>query len=66
MWRHRFIVGKWVWELPGGYIDDGQDGAAAAVAVRAARLATDPATAEPVVKFRTTRRPGTRADRLKS
>lgn len=29
--RHRFIVGKWVWELPGGYADDGEDGAAAAI-----------------------------------
>lgn len=31
MWRHRFIIDEWVWELPGGYIDDGEDGAAAAV-----------------------------------
>jgi 8-oxo-dGTP pyrophosphatase MutT (NUDIX family) len=21
MWRHRFIVRRWVWELPGGYLD---------------------------------------------
>jgi 8-oxo-dGTP pyrophosphatase MutT (NUDIX family) len=30
-WRHRFIIGKWVWELPGGYVDNGEDGATAAV-----------------------------------
>ena len=23
MRRHRFIVNRWVWELPGGYVDDG-------------------------------------------
>jgi hypothetical protein len=26
MRRHRFIVDRWVWELPGGYVDDGEDG----------------------------------------
>jgi 8-oxo-dGTP pyrophosphatase MutT (NUDIX family) len=25
MWRHRFIVGRWVWELPGGYLDPDED-----------------------------------------
>jgi 8-oxo-dGTP pyrophosphatase MutT (NUDIX family) len=30
-WRHRFIVGTWVWELPGGYVDDDEDGDVAAV-----------------------------------
>ena len=30
MWRHRFIVDRWVWELPGGYVDQAEDAAAAA------------------------------------
>jgi 8-oxo-dGTP pyrophosphatase MutT (NUDIX family) len=30
MWRHRFIIDRWVWELPGGYLDSGEDPAVAA------------------------------------
>ena len=30
MRRHRFIVDRWVWELPGGYVDEGEEPAAAA------------------------------------
>jgi 8-oxo-dGTP pyrophosphatase MutT (NUDIX family) len=30
MRRHRFIVDRWVWELPGGYVDDGEGPAVAA------------------------------------
>ena len=30
MRRHRFIVDRWVWELPGGYVDDGEAPADAA------------------------------------
>jgi 8-oxo-dGTP pyrophosphatase MutT (NUDIX family) len=30
MRRHRFIVDRWVWELPGGYVDDGEEPAEAA------------------------------------
>jgi 8-oxo-dGTP pyrophosphatase MutT (NUDIX family) len=30
IWRHRFIVDQWDWEVPGGYSDPGEDGAAAA------------------------------------
>ncbi len=25
MWRHRFVIDRWVWELPGGYVDDEED-----------------------------------------
>ncbi|WP_344115878.1 NUDIX domain-containing protein [Kribbella alba] len=30
MWRHRFIINRWVWELPGGYVDPDEDPAATA------------------------------------
>ncbi|MGW5360611.1 NUDIX domain-containing protein [Actinopolymorpha pittospori] len=30
MFRHRFIIDRWVWELPGGYVDDAEDVATAA------------------------------------
>ena len=30
MWRHRFIIDRWCWELPGGYVDEGEDAAEAA------------------------------------
>lgn len=30
MWRHRFIIDRWVWELPGGYVDPGEDPSATA------------------------------------
>jgi 8-oxo-dGTP pyrophosphatase MutT (NUDIX family) len=30
MWRHRFIIDRWVWELPGGYLDTDEDPAACA------------------------------------
>lgn len=30
MYRHRFIVDRWVWELPGGYVDGTEDVVAAA------------------------------------
>jgi 8-oxo-dGTP pyrophosphatase MutT (NUDIX family) len=30
MRRHRFIIDRWVWELPGGYVDSDEDPAVAA------------------------------------
>ncbi|TYK46849.1 NUDIX hydrolase [Actinomadura decatromicini] len=31
IWRHRFIIDRWDWEVPGGYADPGEDPAATAV-----------------------------------
>jgi 8-oxo-dGTP pyrophosphatase MutT (NUDIX family) len=25
MWRHRFIIDRWVWELPGCYVEPGEE-----------------------------------------
>lgn len=25
IWRHRFIIDRWEWEVPGGYVDAGED-----------------------------------------
>jgi 8-oxo-dGDP phosphatase len=30
MWRHRFVIDRWVWELPGGYVDEDEDPAVTA------------------------------------
>jgi 8-oxo-dGDP phosphatase len=30
VWRHRFIIDRWVWELPGGYVDPAEDAAVTA------------------------------------
>jgi 8-oxo-dGTP pyrophosphatase MutT (NUDIX family) len=30
IWRHRFIIDQWNWEVPGGYADAGEDGLVAA------------------------------------
>jgi 8-oxo-dGTP pyrophosphatase MutT (NUDIX family) len=30
IWRHRFIIDRWVWELPGGYVNPDEDPAVTA------------------------------------
>lgn len=53
--RHRFILGNSVWELPGGYLDEGDDGPEdpAACAAREAEEETGwrPTTVEHLVTF---------------
>ena len=49
--RHRFIVDRWVWELPGGYVDDGEDGPAAAIREAEEETGWRPKSARFVLSF---------------
>jgi 8-oxo-dGDP phosphatase len=44
MWRYRFIIDRWVWEMPGGYVDQAEDPTAAAAAAAAAAREVEEAT----------------------
>lgn len=51
MRRHRFISDLWVWELPGGYIDEGEDPAACAAREAEEETGWRPATVEHLASF---------------
>ncbi|MFJ8578509.1 NUDIX hydrolase [Micromonospora sp. NPDC093277] len=51
MWRHRFILDRWVWELPGGYLDHGEDPAICAAREVEEETGWRPRAIEPLVTF---------------
>jgi 8-oxo-dGTP pyrophosphatase MutT (NUDIX family) len=51
MWRHRFILDRWVWELPGGYIDSEEDPAVCAAREVEEETGWRPHAMEPLVTF---------------
>ena len=51
IWRHRFILDRWVWELPGGYIDPGEDGPVAAAREVEEETGYRPGPVEHIVTF---------------
>jgi ADP-ribose pyrophosphatase len=51
MWRHRFIIDRWVWELPGGYVDEAEDPAVTAAREVEEETGWRPRSVEPLVSF---------------
>ena len=50
-YRHRFIIDRWVWELPGGYVDDEEDPVIAASREVEEETGWRPRSIEPLVSF---------------
>ncbi|MBO4206303.1 NUDIX hydrolase [Micromonospora echinofusca] len=51
MWRHRFVIDRWVWELPGGYLDPDEDPATCAAREVEEETGWRPRTMEPILGF---------------
>lgn len=51
MWRHRWILDRWVWELPGGYVDGSEDPVVSAAREVEEETGWRPHALEPLVSF---------------
>lgn len=51
MWRHRFVIDRWVWELPGGYVDDTEEPSVTAAREAEEETGWRPAMLEPLISF---------------
>lgn len=51
MRRHRFIIDRWVWELPGGYLDPDEDPEKCAAREVEEETGWRPRAMEPLVRF---------------
>ncbi|MFC6021033.1 NUDIX hydrolase [Plantactinospora solaniradicis] len=51
MWRHRFVFDRWVWELPGGYVEDEEHPAECAVREVEEETGWRPQAVEPLLTF---------------
>ena len=51
MHRHRFVIDRWVWELPGGYCDEGEEMAACAAREVEEETGWRPTGLKPLVMF---------------
>lgn len=54
MWRHRFIIDRWVWELPGGYVDPDEDPAVTAAREVEEETGWRPRNVSPLVSMQPT------------
>jgi len=51
IWRHRFIMDRWTWELPGGYVDPGEDPMACAAREVEEETGWRPRSVQPLGSF---------------